>query len=148
MTGLRRRLVEAWGSARSERDRGSISMFFVIAIVALFVMVGLVVDGGGQVRSLERANDIAAQAARQGAQAIDAAAAIRGRGAIIDPSAASQAAQSYLAAAGVPGTVVVDGADQLTVTTTTTYTTTFLGAIGISSLSSTGHATVDLREAG
>ena len=56
-------------------DRGSLSLFVVVVFVALLVTIGLVVDGGGKIRALQRADAVAAQAARAGGQAIVASTA-------------------------------------------------------------------------
>lgn len=129
-------------------DRGSLSLFFVIVAVALFLIVGLVVDGGGKLNALEHARDVAAEAARSGAEAVQADAAIRGQGAAIDPLQAQQAAQAYLSAAGVQGTVKVISGTQLEVDTTTSYTPVFLSMVGIGPQPEHGHAAVNLQTGG
>ena len=45
---------------------GSVTLFGVVAGLALLVLVGLVVDGGAKVRAVQRADAIAAEAARAG----------------------------------------------------------------------------------
>ncbi|MDP9241277.1 MAG: pilus assembly protein TadG-related protein, partial [Actinomycetota bacterium] len=66
-----------WGRLH---DRGSVSVFFVVAAIAMLTMLGLVVDGGGKIRAIQRADAAAAEAARQGGQAIVAAPAVQGQG--------------------------------------------------------------------
>lgn len=129
---------------RRRGDRGSVSLFTVVVAVGLLVAVGLVVDGGGKIRSLQRAHAAAAEAARQAGQAIQGAPAIQGQGAQVDTGLARSAAQAYLSAAHVDGTVTVTGGDRLEVTTTTTYAPVFLGLIGVGPMITTGHATVRL----
>ncbi|EAP98664.1 hypothetical protein JNB_00810 [Janibacter sp. HTCC2649] len=107
---------------------------------AMIVLVGLAVDLGGQVHAQQRARTLAAQAARTGGQQLQPGPAIRGEAASADRARAVQAARAYLAAADVTGSVVVSGGDTVTVTTTDTYATTFLGIIGISTLTVTGNA--------
>ena len=128
----------------SRDERGSISIWLALAALVMVLAVGLAVDLGGQVQAQQRAHDLAAQAARAGGEQVQAAPAIEGTGATIDPTAAIAAANSYLAAAGVTGTVTVTGPDTITVTVHTTYTPTFLTAIGINHLTVTGTATAHL----
>ena len=125
-------------------DRGSISPFFVVAAVGLMLAVGLVVDGGGKIRALQRADAVAAEAARAGGQAVAAAPALRGQSPQVQAGPARAAAQAYLAAAQVPGSVTISGGTQLQVDTTTTYQPLFLSMIGVGPLSTRGHAEVRL----
>lgn len=128
-----------------DRDRGSITVWTAVTGLALIVMMGFALDGGRLIRARERAQDIAGQAARAGAQQIDGAAAIQGLDVSLDPTAAVAASQTYLAGvADVTGTVQVTGAT-VTVETTTTASTAILGIIGIDSITVHGHgqATVD-----
>jgi hypothetical protein len=131
-----------------QSDRGSLSLFFVVAAIALLVLVGLVVDGGGKLTALERANDFARQAARQGAEAVQAATAIRGGGARIDTGKALTAAQNYLTAAGVQGSAQVTSGTQLEVDTTTSYKPVFMNIVGVGTQTVHGHATVNLQTGG
>lgn len=127
-------------------DRGSTSLFVITSALALFLMVGLVVDGGGKVRSLQRANAVADQAARAGGQAIVGPQAIKGDGATLDTGAAKGAAQSYLGHAGVSGSVSIVNGTRLRVTATSTYNPVFLSLIGIGAMTSSGSAEVRLVE--
>jgi hypothetical protein len=131
--------------ARVRRDEGRIALLVLVLAVAVLAMIGLSVDGGGKVRALERADDLAAEAARAAGQQILAPQAIQGGEKVVDPSQAVDAAQQYLAAAGVTGTVAVapDGR-HITVTVTIVYRTIFLGVIGIQTLTATRHATAVL----
>lgn len=128
-------------------DDGSITLFVVVIALGLLVAVGLVVDGGGKVRALQRADDVAAEAARAGGQAIQGNVAVRGEGVEASVGEAQAAARAYLAGAGVAGTVTVTGGTRLTVDTTTTYTPVFLDMIGIGTQTTTGHAEVRLVRA-
>ena len=58
----------------------------------------------------------------------------------VDTAAARTAAQEYLAAAGVTGTVTVTGGDTVHVEVTDTYTPKFLSFIGIGDLTVTSEA--------
>lgn len=126
-------------------DRGGVTVFVAICVLALLGIVGLAVDGGGKMRATERADFIATEAARAGGQAIDPAQAVPGKAVTVDPQAAQAAAQAYLNAAGTPGTATVSGDGKtLTVTTRGTYDTKFLAAMGIGTLSVTGHGKANL----
>lgn len=120
-------------------DRGAITVFVVVIAASLLLGFGLVVDGGVKLAAVERADSIAEQAARAGAQAIDAS-TLRATGqARIDPVAAANAARSYLASIGVQGQVVVDPSAVI-VDVTIRRSTKVLGLIGINSVVGHGHA--------
>ncbi|MFF7145725.1 pilus assembly protein TadG-related protein [Streptomyces sp. SID2888] len=126
-------------------DRGGVTVFVAVCVIALIGIIGVAVDGGSKMRATERADYIAGEAARAGGQAIDPADAIRGRAIVVDPQAAAVAAQSYLRSAGATGTVSVSGDGKtLTVTVTGSYDTKFLSVVGIGSLPVTGHGKATL----
>lgn len=130
---------------RVARDDGRISLLVAVLTFAVLAMIGLSVDGGGKLRALQRADRLAVEAARAAGQAILAPQAIQGGAKVVDPPAAVAAAQHYLAAAGVAGTVAVsEDGRQITVTVTIVYHAVFLGLIGIDTLSATRHATAVL----
>ncbi|MEV0581816.1 pilus assembly protein TadG-related protein [Nonomuraea sp. NPDC050310] len=52
-------------------DRGSMSVFTVLFSVVVFLLAGLLVDGGSAINARLRAADVAEQAARAGADRID-----------------------------------------------------------------------------
>jgi hypothetical protein len=54
------------------RDRGTVSMYVVLFTPAVFLLAGLLVDGGLAIHARQRAADMAEQAARAGANEIDA----------------------------------------------------------------------------
>ena len=111
-------------------ERGSITVWMALASFAMMMLVGLAVDLGGQVHAQQQAHDLAAQAARAGGEQVQAAPAIEGRYLRIDTRAARAAAQDYLDAAGVDGTVrIVDG-DTITVAVTAEYEPRFLSFLG------------------
>jgi Flp pilus assembly protein TadG len=126
-------------------DDGRISVFLAIALLGVLVVIGLSADGAGRLRAAQRADHIAAEAARAGGQAIVLAQAVTGGGKIVDPARAVAAASAHLAAAGVDGQVEV-GADQVTlvVTVSATYETLMLGLIGIDRVTVVGRATAHL----
>ena len=134
-------------SGRTRDERGSISVWFATASFAMIILVGMAVDLGGKVHTQQQARSAAAQAARTGAQEVQGSTAVRGEDLRVDINAAKAAAQDYLHAAGVEGSVrVVDG-DTLIVTTTDTYTSKFLGIIGLDTMQVTGEASARLIRA-
>jgi hypothetical protein len=118
-----------------------VSLFGVIAALALLVAVGLAVDGGAKVRATQQADTYAEEAARAGGQAIDAAGAIQGEAPRLDPARAVRVAQAHLDAAGVDGAIRLSGPATLRVEVTITRPTVFLGLIGIDTVTAQGHAT-------
>ncbi|MDF1605882.1 TadE/TadG family type IV pilus assembly protein [Nocardioides sp. YIM 152315] len=128
---------------RRRDEHGSITVWMALSSFAMIFLLGLAVDLGGQVHTHERAHDVAAQAARAGGEEVHGAAAIQGHALTISPAAARVAAQRYLDAAGVSGTVTITG-DTLTVTVHDSYDPQFLGLIGIHRLDVTGTATARL----
>lgn len=120
-------------------DEGSVSLFVVVITVALLAAIGLVVDGGGRIRALERADEGAREAARAGSQMLDLPAAVRGQRVAVEPEAAARAARAYLRAAGIEGTVSVSG-NVVSVSTTVVYRPVFLGFLGVGPMDVTGGA--------
>ena len=86
----------------------------------MIFLVGLAVDLGGQVHAHERAHDVAAQAARAGGEEVEGAPQSK-----VTTSRSSRccarAAQRYLEAAGVTGTVAITDGTTITVTVTDSY---------------------------
>jgi len=96
-------------------ERGSVSAFVAVIAVGLVMVAGLVYDGGQILAAQATARDLAANAARAGAQEIDLD-ALRADGIpLLDPARAADAAHAYLQRSGADGEVVVDGA-RITVT--------------------------------
>jgi Flp pilus assembly protein TadG len=129
---------------RARDERGSISIWLALSSFVMIFLVGLAVDLGGQVHAQQRGHDLAAQAARAGGEEVQAAPAIEGQAVTIDAASARAAAEQYLHAAGVTGTVDITGGDTLTVIVHDSYRTEFLGLIGISHLDVTSTATAHL----
>jgi hypothetical protein len=139
-----RRQLSLWRRpTRSRRlggEEGMVTAFVVIMMAALLLLAGLVLDGGLTLDARVHAIDDAQAAARAGAQQINLP-AYRATGTeTLDPTAASNAAHSYLAAAGETGTVTVTG-DQVTVTVTIRQPTQILRIAGITRLTVTGTGT-------
>lgn len=86
------------------RDRGRVSIFLAITLFAVLVIIGLSFDAAGRLRTLQRADNLASEAARAGGQQIDVGAAMSGGRKVVDMNAAAVAARAYLERAGVAGT--------------------------------------------
>lgn len=128
-----------------DSERGSVTLFVVVAVAGLLAMAGLAVDGGGKVRAVQRADRVAAEAARAAGQAIDAPAAILGAVPTVSSADAVAAGLRYLQAAGAIGTVhAVDGGRAVEVRVTEDQPTVFLGLIGVNEITVTGSAQVAL----
>lgn len=110
-------------------DAGSITGFVVVMTLIVVACAGLALDGARIVGAKVSAGDHAENAARVGAQEI---ASVHGGVFVLDPARARSAAQSYLSAHGLNGSVIASP-DQVTVTVSETVDTTLLRLIGISS---------------
>lgn len=132
--------------ARSGWDSGKVTVFFAVIAPAWIAMLGLVIVGGGRIRAYQRADNVAAEAARTAGQAIDPASAIRGGPKVIDGTQARAAALDYLNAVGATGTVTIAPDRQhLTVTATITYVNpSGLGFLGGPTWRANGVATATL----
>ncbi|MFK4298160.1 hypothetical protein ABH924_003321 [Arthrobacter sp. GAS37] len=106
----------------SARENGNSVLVTLLLTTAALFAVFLVVDGRQVINAQERAHHLAGEAARIGADQIDAG-TVTGQGAAVDPSRAYRAAQTYLAAEGATGTLTVAG-NRVTVTTTISAPTT------------------------
>lgn len=135
-----RRFLRAMRSRKSD-DQGSLSLMLAIVAVAIFAVLALVVDSGGRLQALAKAEGTAQEAARTGAQSLNYGQAISGDGFNVDTTGqAVTAAQAYLRQAGVTGTVTPQG-NRLDVTVTATYAPVFpfFGAWQV-----TGHGSAQL----
>ncbi len=110
---------------RMADERGSVSVLVAVLGVAFLFVAGLALDGGRKLGALSGARDIADNAARAGAQAIDETAYRETGIPVLDPDGATQAANDYLAAVGHTGKVSVDAAT-VTVTVVLSVPTRFL----------------------
>ena len=113
-------------------ESGSITAFVAALALALFALLGLVVDGGRAAAAKDAAQSDAEQAARAGADQLSVEAARAGEIAL-DPRASVRAAMDFLRDVGESGTAEVD---HLTVTVhvETLEPTVFLGVIGIGTI--------------
>ncbi|SDU58324.1 pilus assembly protein TadG-related protein [Jiangella alkaliphila] len=124
-------------------ERGAISAMVVTLIVMLFMLAGLVIDGGLAINARQRLFDDAEQAARAAADQIDID-ALRETGQVVLLEAeARQAAVDYMTARGYPAgqvTVQVNG-DEVFVHAEDTVSTSLLQLIFIDDFSIEGQAT-------
>ena len=123
-------------TARCRQDDGSITIFVVGLTLALLLVAGLVYDGGRILAARRQAHDLADNAARAAAQAVDLDALRAGNAVTLDPLAAQLAAEDYLAATGHHGTVAVT-ADRVEVTVSITTPMALLTLAGIAERSVT-----------
>ena len=118
-------------------EGGGISFVMLGTAVALLMVLGLVLDGSAKAHALDRANQLAYEAARAGLQAVNPAASR------VDVAAVDAAVDSYLAAQGVSGTAVIAD-QQVVVEVSITEPTKMLSMVGIDSMTVTGHGTANL----
>jgi hypothetical protein len=116
-----------------QRDAGRVSLFLAVALAGVLVVVGLAFDGAGRLRTMQRADNLAAEAARAGGQAIDLAAAIGGEKVkVVDEAAAQAAVANYFSGmSDVDWTVSFPpGGQQVTVVVEMSYDTAMLDVFG------------------
>jgi hypothetical protein len=126
----------------SDTDDGSVSLYLVVMFIALMVLAGLVLDGGRALAARGRAEMVAQQAARAGADALSAA-SLRSGGTsqlTLNPMMARQAAQQVLDAAAATGDVDIQG-NAVSVTAHVTESTAILSIIGVDRMGGTATAT-------
>lgn len=129
---------------RCADERGSLTTYFVSAVPAVMMLTGLVVDGSGQIRAMQQANDIAAETARYAGQSIDVGCATLGAEVGVVPSQARLAAQRYIeqSPADVELTdVSFEGDNSVVVHTEVKYEPVFLGLFGVDSKQIEGEGT-------
>jgi len=136
-------------SRHGRRDEGSITVMMPILAVALIAMTGLVVDGGTALSARGRAADVAQQAARAGADALDPNALRHTRPArlSVNTAAATLAANRVLAVGGVQGTVIVSG-DTVTVRASVQKHTAILSAVGVNTVQGAASAAATILYGG
>ncbi|WP_068403171.1 pilus assembly protein TadG-related protein [Kribbia dieselivorans] len=129
----------------SHRERGSISIYVVTISAAMILLLGLVVDLGGQIRARQYAEAVASEAARAAGQQIDPLPALQGQSVSIQAGQAELVGRKYIANAGLTGTVTATDT-AIRVTTHTTYQAKILSIIGITSFPANGSAEARLTE--
>jgi len=118
-------------------EGGGIAFLMLGAAVALLMVLGLVLDGSAKAHALDRANQLAYEAARAGLQTVNPSASR------VDAVAVDAAVGDYLAAHGVSGTAAIAD-QQVIVEVTITEPTKILSMVGIDSMTVTGHGTANL----
>ena len=144
LTAHLRRVLTQGGGPGAE-DRGSAAVWMITVTFAVVLVVGLVVDGSSRMNAIQAADHAAAEAARAGAQAVPQT-VVQPRGVARSSSGAQAvaAANAYLAAAGVSGSVSVGGGGSLSVTTSVPWAPKFLSSVGVGSSVLEGRAEVSL----
>lgn len=98
------------------REQGAVSTFVAVIALAMLMAAGLAIDGGRKINTLREASDLADNAARAGAQAVDLD-TLRTTGELrLDPRQAEQAAGDYLAAFDLTTRAVTVSGDTIAVT--------------------------------
>ena len=118
-------------------EGGGIAFLMLGTAVALLMVLGLVLDGSAKAHALDRANQLAYEAARAGLQTVNPSASR------VDAVAVDTAVENYLAAHGVSGTAAIAD-QQVIVEVTITEPTKMLSMVGIDSMTVTGHGTANL----
>ena len=103
--------------APDEGEAGSVSAFVAVVAVGLIMVAGMAYDGGQIVAAQATARDLAASAARAGAQEVDLDRLRFTGDAMLDSERATAAAQAFLVQAGFSGSTRVAGSS-ITVTVT------------------------------
>lgn len=134
--GLIRRWVVLRGRG-GEHGGGGISLFMVLATVAVIVIVGLVVDGGAKAAGLDKASRLAAEAARSALQVANLAADE------VPETAAEREVSRYLTSAGATSwTTRIDGS-AVVVTVTLSEPTKLLSLMGFDAWTVTASSRAD-----
>jgi Flp pilus assembly protein TadG len=128
---------------KTARDRGTVGMYVVLFTPAVFLLAGLLVDGGLAIHARQRAADMAEQAARAGANEIDTEALRRTGEPVIDPARARVAACDLLAGydTEITGSRCAADEEQVDVTVQLTVRLQLLGIVpGMSEFTMTSTA--------
>lgn len=125
-------------------ERGSMSVFTVLFSVVVFLLAGLLVDGGAAINARLLAADVAEQAARAGADRIDVehlratgTARLLGEGEVCGRAAEMVKGDGV----SLGECAVGAGQTEVTVTVNVTWTAFFLGALGFPGSEMKGEAT-------
>lgn len=94
---------------RHQDQAGSISAFVAVVALALVMVAGMAYDGGQIIAAQATARDLAASAARAGAQQVDVEHLRASGEAVLDADRAAAAAEDFLAQTGHRGSARVDG---------------------------------------
>ncbi|HEX9888547.1 MAG TPA: pilus assembly protein TadG-related protein [Nitriliruptorales bacterium] len=118
-------------SLRHHGEGGTITVLVVGLTLALLMVAGLVYDGGRVLAARRQAHDLADNAARAAAQAVDVDTLRAGGPPALDAAAAMTAAEGYLALTGHRGDITVTG-DRVTVTVIVITPMALLQLVGLS----------------
>jgi hypothetical protein len=133
-----------------QRDAGRVSVFMAVAITGLVAIFGAAVDATGQLRTLLRADNLAAEAARAAGQAVDVDVVAEAGEHRVNQDRAVEYASEYLATAGhdLPGgawQVELNGdGTAVNITVELTYQHRILGLFGMQDAQVTGESTAIL----
>lgn len=122
---------------RATGERGTVTAFVVGLTLACLLAAGLALDGGRIVAARLQVSDVAANAARAGAQQV---VGLRSGDLSLDPARAEAAARRVLDAARATGSVEVSGRS-ITVTASLTQAMLLLRLAGVSSRTVSATAT-------
>lgn len=128
-------------------ERGSMSVFTVLFSVVVFLLAGLLVDGGAAINARLRAADVAEQAARAGADRIDVEYLRQtGQARLLSQeevcARAEQVVSAYSPTEVKPADCQVGGAQtQVTVWVRVSWKAFFLGVLGFPGAEMEGQAT-------
>ncbi|MEV1002060.1 pilus assembly protein TadG-related protein [Nonomuraea sp. NPDC050202] len=128
-------------------ERGSMSVFTVLFSVVVFLLAGLLVDGGSAINARLRAADVAEQAARAGADELDVDHLREtGEARLLAEAQVCARADEIVAAQGGDDVssgecAVGQGQAQVTVSVSVRWEAFFLSAIGFPGSEMTGEAT-------
>ncbi|PZF86504.1 pilus assembly protein TadG-related protein [Jiangella anatolica] len=120
---------------------GSFTLMFAVLTIALLAIAGLVHDGRRQLTAQQRADAVASEAARAAGQEIDGSTLTGSPG--LDRVRAVAAARDHLAAAGLSGSVSIDG-NRIVVRADATEPAAILPLVGITTLEASGTASADI----
>ena len=112
----------------------SLSVWTAVAMPAFIIAVGLGVDFSGHAAAEQEAREVAAQAARAAVHQV----VVTADGPKLDVIAGKHAARSYAQAAGYTADVALTSATGARVTVRGSYSTRFLGLIGVYSMNVEG----------
>jgi len=119
-------------TGRGNDDAGRVSVFLAIAFFGVLAVIGAAADVPGLWRAMLYASNVATEAAPAGGQAVDVEHTAATGEHQVDPAAAVEAANDYLAAAGVEGTVSLsEDLTEITVAVTYEYEPQILGLFGM-----------------
>lgn len=126
---------------RGEAERGQVTAFVTIFVVALLFVTGLVLDGGLLLAAKREADATASAAARAGAQAVSLDALRTSGEQRLDEAASRQAVAEFLSRAGHRGRVIEVAGDHVSVEVTIDKRLLILGIGNLTSRTVKGQAT-------